>query len=325
MKYLVLFTRQLAAMLRGGLPLVTALTQLEEVFPHKKYRRCASKIAQGLNEGYSFHLLLQTYPRLFPKFFVNMVEAGEQGDSLLQALETLAEYYGERQIMRNRMLRIMFYPLLLVTVALASGLFSLWHVVPTFQSLYATLSTEIPPATEKVFAAAEVITPARLGVVVGIALLILVVTGIILVKKLPWSLLAKLPLVGTVTCYWFSRVSSMIVQAGHTLELALMMASSVSRRGPAPDALAKIRRGSSLYTALDGSPGVLRSFIAQGEITGELPTALKRAADYYRTQVEEAMESFQRLLEPVSVLIVGGVVAVMLLVLMLPMLQLAQI
>lgn len=324
MKMLALFTRQLAAMLRGGLPLVTALKQLEEVFPHKKFTDAAQAIGQGLAQGHSLHSLLRDHPRLFPAFYVKMVESGEMGDSLLPALDTLADYYNERQHIKNRLLRVMFYPFLLISVAMASGLFALWYVVPTFGSLYATLGADIPPATKQVFAVANFLTPARLGLGTGVIALLLAVTITLVCKKLKWPTLAKLPLAGPILCYWFCRVSSMIVGAGHTLELALIMASTVSGRGPAPRALEQIRAGNTLYTALEGSPGILRSFIAQGETTGQLPAALTRATEYYRTRVEESLDDFQRLLEPLAVLLVGGVVALMLLVLMLPMLQLSR-
>lgn len=324
MKMLAIFTRQLAAMLRGGLPLVTALKQLEEVFPHKGYLAATKKIGQGLILGHSFYSLLADHQRLFPTFYVKMVETGETGDSLLPALDTLADYYSERQRLKSRVLRILFYPLLLISVALASGLFALWHVVPTFGDLYATLGSDIPPATTRLLALASYLTPARLGMGIGIALTLLLALGVFITRKLEWPFLAKLPLVGSILCYWFCRVSSMIVGAGHTLGVALTMTSLVSRRGPAPQALEQIRAGNTLFTALEGSPGILRSFIAQGEATGQLPAALTRATEYYRHRVEESLDNFQHLLEPLSVLLVGGGVALMLLVLMLPMLQLAR-
>ena len=323
MKYLVLFTRQLAAMLRGGLSLVTALCQLEEVFPRKDYAKAAKEMALGLENGYSFYLLLQAHPRLFPRFYSRMVEAGEDGDSLLPALDTLADYYNEREVIKGRLARIMFYPLLLLTVAMASGLFALWNVVPTFSSLYASLGSEVPQATGRVFAVATAITPPRL--IAGlIVILILLIVGIKVASQLKWASLAKLPLVGNLYCYWFCRITAMVTNSGHTLELALIMASAVSSKGPAPVALERLRQGDSLYAALEDSPKVMRSFIAQGEATGELPAALSRGAEYFRIRVEDSLDDFQRFLEPTAVLLVGTIVASMLLVLMLPMLQLAR-
>ena len=131
MKPLVLFTRQLAAMLRGGLPLVTCLQQLEGVFPDKKLTRAAGEIAQGLRQGYSFYHLLQSFPRLFPPFYLRMAEAGENGDSLLPVLDTLADYYHERELIKNRLARIMFYPVLLLAMAMSSGLLALWQFLPS--------------------------------------------------------------------------------------------------------------------------------------------------------------------------------------------------
>ena len=325
MKNLVLFTRQLAAMLRGGLPLVESLQRLGQVFPHKRYSRAAREIGIGLSRGYSFFEQLANYPRLFPGFYRAMTQIGETGDSLLTALDTLAEYYGDREKISKHLLRILFYPLLLTGTALGSGIFALWYVVPGFSSLYVTLGTDIPPATRWVFAAAKALTPVRLLAAVFLLATLIVTVVWLYAAKAKWKALAKLPLTGTILCYWFCKVSAMIVAAGHTLEQALIMAAVVSPRGPAVQALAAIREGSSLFAALEGSPGVLRSFVAQGERTGELPVALARAAEYYRQRLEESLENFQRLLEPLSVLFVGVLVAVMLLVLMLPVIQLARV
>lgn len=325
MKNLVLFTRHLAAMLRGGLPLVESLRQLGQVFPHKGYSRAAKEIGGGLTRGYSFFEQLANYPRLFPGFYGAMTQIGETGDSLLPALDTLAEYYSDREIISKRLLRIMFYPLLLTGAALGSGIFALWYVVPGFSSLYGTLGADIPRSTRWVFTAAKALTPIRL-LVAALLLATLIGTAVwLFAARAKWPALAKLPLVGTILCYWFCKVSAMIVAAGHTLEQALTMAAVVSPRGPAVPALAAIREGSSLFAALEGSPGVLRSFVAQGERTGELPVALAGAADYYGQRLEESMENVQQLLEPLSVLFVGVLVAVMLLVLMLPVLQLARV
>ncbi|HOC05759.1 MAG: type II secretion system F family protein [Bacillota bacterium] len=325
MKSLAMFTRQLASMLRGGLTLVASLKQLATVFPHKGYSRAAGEMALGLTMGYGFSQQLGNYPRLFPAFYRGVTEIGETGDSLLPALDTLAHYYREREVVKNRLLRILFYPLLLIIVALGSGMIALWYVVPGFSSLYAVLGARVPAATSWVFALAEAVTPTRM-LLAGIGLAAVFAGGCrFLAKRVRWRTLAKLPLVGTLYCYWFCLVTAMITQAGHTLEQALTMAAAVSRRGPGPAALEAIREGRSLYSGLEGSPGVLRSFVAQGEATGELPEALARATEYYRQGLEDVMENFQRLLEPVSVLIVGGMVAAMLLVLMLPVLQLARV
>lgn len=304
--------------------MLKCLQQLAEVFPHRSYARAAQAIASGLGRGYSFSSQLRTFPRQFPAFYAALVEAGENGDALLPALETLAHYYGEREAIRAKLQRILFYPFLLITAAVGSGLFALWYVVPTFNSLYTSLDTEVPPATSRVFALASVLTPPRLAGGILALIILLILVYLLTAKAIKWPALARLPLAGAISCYWFCQVSAMIVGAGHTLEQALAMAAAVSRRGPAVDALAEIRKGVSLYEALRGGPGVLRSFVAQGECTGELPTALERAAEYYRLQVEESMEDVQRFLEPTAVLFVGALVAGMLVILMMPMLQLAR-
>lgn len=325
MKITVIFTRQLTEMLRGGLTLVQSMSQLKDVFPHRRFAKAAETIALGLEQGYSLHLLLQAHPRLFPPFYYKMVEVGEMGDSILPALDTLAGYYSEQELVKKRIARIMFYPTLLLSIAIGSGLFALWHVVPTFSSLYSALGAAVPPATVRVFAASTIFTPLRVLIAFLLICVVLVTAFFSARRKLDWPELARIPMVGTLSCYWFCRVTAMVTGAGHTLELALIMAAEVSDRGPAPVALARLREGESLYQALAGCPKLLRAFVATGEISGNLPEALARAADYYQAQVQESLDNFQRILEPVAMLMVGTVVASMLLILMLPMLQLAQV
>lgn len=325
MRNLALFTRQLAALLQGGLPLVDSLNQLAAVFPAPAFKKAAAELSRGLIQGHSLYAQLANQPRLFPSFYRAVVMTGETGDSLLPALGALEGYYRERERIKSRLLRIAFYPLLLLAVAFGSGGIALWFVVPGFRNLYAALGAKIPAATSWVFALAEAVTPGRLLAAAGAGALVLALAVWLLSRRLRWPALARAPLAGTISCYWFCKVTAMITGAGHTLEQALTMAAAVSSRGPAPAALTAIRSGDSLYAALAGSPGVLRSFVAQGERIGELPVALQRATEYYEQRLEEAMENFQRLLEPLSVLIVGGMVAAMLMALMLPVLQLAQV
>jgi len=279
-------------------------------------------MAQGLRQGHSLAQLVQDRPRLFPSFYASLVAAGERADNLVSALEALTHYYQEKDRIKGRLLRIMFYPLLLLSVALGCGLLALWYVVPNFVHLYSSLGPAIPTATQRVFALAQAITPGRLGMA-AVVMAALLALAVFVLTKLSWPLLGRLPLAGNLTCYWFCQISAMITGVGHTLEQALSMAAAVSPRGPAPVALATIRRGEPLSASLDQGPGILRSFIAQGESIGQLPQALARAAEYYRGTVELSLDNFQRYLEPVSVLVVGALVAVMLLVLMLPILQLA--
>lgn len=325
MKKLALFTGQLVALLRGGLPLVEGLSQLGRVFPYKEYKRTAGDLATGLVEGYGFADQLKNYPRLFPAFYLSVVEIGEGSDSLIPALQTLEGYYDDREKLKNRFLRIMFYPLLLLAIASCSGAIALWYVVPGFSGLYGALGAEVPTASRWIFILAQKATPLRLFIAAAGVLTILGLTVWFFARRVQWRTLARFPLVHTLLCYWFCKVTAMITATGHTLEQALSMAATVSPRGPAPTALAALRQGESLYAGLAGSPGVLRLFIAQGEQVGELPQALAKAAEYYSRQLEEGMENFQRLLEPLSMLLVGGAVAAMLLVLMLPVLELARV
>lgn len=323
MNYLCLFTRQLAAMLRAGLALAVSLERLAASFPHKGYRRAAADIAGGLRQGYGLGSQMARHPRLFPRFFCLLVSAGEEHDSLLPALDTLTEHYHQRHRFSRRLARVLFYPCLLLLLAVGAGVFALWWVVPAFAGLYAAMGADVPPASAAVFALSRWLTPLRLLLAVSL-LAAAGLSAAYCLRRLPWPAAARVPLLGAIAAYYFCHITAMVLAAGHGLERALELTAESFPRGPAPLALAGLRQGRYLSESLSQS-GDLHSFVVQGESVGQLGHSLEQGAGFFRLRVDDGLDGLQQLAEPLSILVVGGVVAAMLLVLMLPMFQLAKI
>ncbi|MTI94940.1 MAG: type II secretion system F family protein [Firmicutes bacterium] len=319
MKYLLLCTRQLASMLRSGLPLVTALEHLSAYFPHRGYAKATGTLATTLRNGHPVHQTMAGMPKLFPDFYCRLLKIGEDNDSLLPALELLGQHYQQRWQIQNQLARMLFYPMLVLTVAGISGLVALWHVTPVFADLYAGLDVIPPPATQAVFALSQALTPFRFALIA--LLIVAALTGTTMwIRRLPWQARAKIPIMRSINCYYFCRITAMTVAVGKNLEHGLEMAATLNPSGPAPSVLKDLRMGIDLTTSLAESPGLLPAFVAQGEITGDMESTLKRAADYYLEETETGFAMLQRYLEPLSVLAVGGLVALLLLTLMLPLL-----
>jgi type II secretory pathway component PulF len=319
-RHLSLFTGQLAAMLKGGLPLTSALNHLS-TYPHRGYAKTAKKAQAGLEAGKPFFSLLA--PTLFPALCRRIIQVGEENDSLIPALELLQHHYKRREEFSKRMARALFYPCLLLAVALFGGLFALWQVVPTFQRLYRTMAVEVPPATARVFAISSHLTPQGFLITLVISAAI-IITLIFRGKSLPWKVASRITILGDLGCFYFCQVTLMTILVGNNLEKALALTAETFPQGPAKAAHGGLVQGIPLHQAIS-CPPLLSSFLAQGEAVGELPQALERAAEYYRQRSEENLENIHRYAEPITVMLVGMVILVMLLVLMMPMLQLAAV
>lgn len=319
-RHLSVFTGQLAAMLKGGLPLAAALNHLS-AYPHLGFAKTAHKAQVGLEAGKPFFSLLE--PKLFPALCRRIIQVGEENDSLIPALELLQHHYKRREEFSKRLARALFYPCLLLAVAIIGGLFALWQVVPTFERLYRTMAVEVPPATAMVFAISKQVTP-QAFLIAALIFAAIIITLIFRGKSLPWPVASRITLLGDLGCFYFCQVTLMTIQVGNNLEKALALTAETFPHGPARVAHQGLVQGKPLYQAI-ASPPLLASFLAQGEAVGELPQALERAAEYYRQRSEENLENIHRYAEPVTVLAVGVVILVMLLVLMMPMLQLAAV
>ncbi len=323
MGLLPIFCRQLAGLLRAGLPLVGALEHLARTFPRSAYREAASTVARGLSQGHGFAEQLADFPRLFPALAVSVLQAGEENDNLPSALDIVCLYFQQRIQIRRDLAKALFYPALVFVLAVAAGVFVLWWVVPAFARLYVSLGAAMPPATATIVALSRWLTPLRLAAVVAFLLF----AGLALGRWLAgadWRYRQRVPLLANVESYNFCRLVSMVLQGGHTLERALALTARVFPQGPAAGLLAELFRGNSLHDS-EGKGGELNSFLAQGEALGNMGQSLEAAADYFQSRVSEQLSTVHKVAEPAAVLAVGGVVAVLLLSLMLPLFQLAAV
>src|SRR5690554_468004 len=196
-------------MVRAGLPLDISLKRLAATFPHGGYRRAAGEIAAGLLRGLGVSEQMAGYPRLFPRFFCLLVAAGEAHDSLVAALDTLAEHYRQRHQFSRRLARALFYPSLLTFLAFAAGVFALWWVVPAFAGLYSAMGAQVPAASAVVFALSRWLSPLRLLVLLALAAGAMLAV-VLRLRCLRWPALSRVPLLGSIACYYFCQVTAMV-------------------------------------------------------------------------------------------------------------------
>lgn len=336
---LALVTRQLATLAGAGLPLVECLSAVIDQMDHPVLTRTLSHVRQQVREGRSFAEALRSHPRIFSDIYVNMVRAGEESGALEIVLARLADYTeGQARLLRS-VQSALTYPLLMIGVAGAILVFLLAYVVPQVTQLFGESGHTLPFATRLLIAVSTFFATYWWG------FLLLTGLGILGTLRLvrttggrEWSdrLLLRLPWVGRLwqrlSVARFARTLSTLLASGVPILTALhivtaLMSNRVLQRA-LEEARTSVQAGESLAAPLKRSglfPALLIQLVAVGERSGQLETMLARAADAYDEEVTIALARLTSLLEPLTILVMGGVVLYIVLAILLPIFQLNQL
>jgi general secretion pathway protein F len=336
---LSLFTRQLATLVRSGLPLDEALAAVSQQSESKRVKRIALGVRSGVLEGSTLALSLNQFPNAFPPLFRATVEAGEQSGKLDHILERLAEYVERRQVMRNKVMLAAVYPAILTLVAIGVVVLLLTYVVPQVVGVYADIKADLPPLTTGLIAVSNFLRN------YGVFLLILIVIGGFTFNRLMRNDNFKrkvhrrqlgLPLIGRLTrgsnTGRFTRTLGILFGSGVPILEAMRIGTQVVTNLPMRDAIEaaarKVREGASLYRSLAESklfPPITVHLIASGESSGRLDEMLDRAAENQEREVETLVAAVMGIFEPVLILAMGAIVLVIVLAILLPIFDLNQL
>lgn len=336
---LSLFTRQLATLVRSGLPLDESLAAVSQQSESKRVKRIALGVRSGVLEGSTLALALNQFPNAFPPLFRATVEAGEQSGKLDNILERLAEYVEKRQVMRNKVLLAAVYPAILTLVAIGVVVLLLTYVVPQVVGVYADIKADLPPLTTGLIAVSNFLRS------YGVYLVIAIVIGGILFnrgmrndafkRKMHLRQLG-LPLVGRLTrganTGRFTRTLGILFGSGVPILEAMRIGTQVVTNLPMREAIEvaarKVREGGSLYRSLAESklfPPITVHLIASGESSGKLDEMLDRAAENQEREVETLVAAMMGIFEPILILAMGAIVLVIVLAILLPIFDLNQL
>ena len=279
---------------------------------------------------------MSTAPREFDDVYRAVVAAGEQSGALGPVLERLADDLEERQALRGKLIGAMLYPAIVSVIALVIVTFLLTYVVPQVATVFVSSKHALPALTAAMMAVSAFVRHWgwALGVVVVVA-----VGGFVVLRRGPAfrersdAAILNLPLVGRLARGYnaarFAGTLAMLAGAGVPILKALQAAAETlanrAMRADALDALAQVREGAPLASALAGKkrfPGLLAMFARLGEQTGQLPVMLGRAAVQLATEVQRRAFALATLLEPLLIVAMGGVVMLIVLAVLLPIIQL---
>ena len=336
---LCVWTRQLASLVASGLPLERALSSLSSEAEREAERNLVADLRAEVNSGSTFAKALARHPAEFSTIFVAVVGAGEQGGSLGDVLEHLAQDLEDQQALNAKLLGAALYPAIVSLVALGIVIFLVTYVVPQVASVFAGSKRALPLLTVIMLAVSGFVRA------YGWALLLAMAGGFVgtrLALRTPalryrfdaaWL---GLPVVGKLTRSFnaarFASTLAMLCGAGVPILKALQAASdTLSNQAmlqDAQDALVAVREGAPLASALAQKkrfPALLSMFARLGEQTGQLPLMLQRAATQLSSEVQRRAMALATLLEPLLIVAMGMVEMLIVLAVLLPIIEMNQL
>jgi len=326
-------TRQLATLLRSGMPLVQSLSATIEQLEGHRLQKTMMEIREKVNSGASFADALSDHPKLFSNLYVGMVRAGESAGALETILQRLAEYLEKTEKQRNRVRSIMVYPVVMLFVGGAVLTFLMAYVVPTLTKLFLEMGRDLPLPTKMLIAVSDFVKSYKVLIILAG-----IVAGVVALRKYIRnengrmrydSVRLRLPVLGPLirkSCMVrFARTLGTLVAGGVPLLQAMEIVSDVVGNAVIGKVLGEakenIARGQTISDPLKRSgqfPPIVTHMIAVGEASGNLEEMLFNVADAYEDEVETAISGLTALLEPIIIIIMGVVVGFIVLSILLP-------
>ncbi len=330
---------QMAAMLEAGIDLVQVLESLAEEHDDPKARRMLSDLAARMRGGESFSEALSHYPRVFNQVFVNVVRAGEESGKLNETLKELSEQMERLYRIRNKVISAVSYPVFTLFVAVAVVLIMLIKVLPMFEKIYSSFGARLPIATRALVAVSHGIRENFF--LTGLVLVMLLSLLMYLWKKPEWRLrmeafIYRMPVFGPLIQEYIyvqiCRVLGLLVRSGVHIIDSLRFTSAATpwlrfKRG-IDITTEGVSQGQSLALQFKENkviPGVASRMLAVGEDTGRIDDMLDKVANFYDERVTNKVKILSSLIEPLLIVVLGGIVGLVLVAMYMPVFMLGKV
>jgi type IV pilus assembly protein PilC len=336
-KVLMIFTRQLATLIDAGLPLLRGLTVLAKQEKDPVLKNTINMLADSVQGGSTFSDSLAQHPKIFNKLYVNMVKAGELGGVLELVLNRLAEFQEKAQKIKNKVVSAMFYPVIVLFIAIAIMIFLLVVIVPKFETIFNDMlgGKQLPTLTRFVMGISDfvqnnifIILGGAVLVIVGYNLFARTTSGRAIVDRVKLHMPLFGDLVRKSSISRFSRTLGTLVTSGVPILQALNITRETAGNTVIADAILKVhdsvKEGESIVQPLEASgvfPPMVISMIDVGEETGQLPEMLLKIAEVYDDEVDNAVAGLTSLLEPIMIVFLAVVVGTIVIALFLPLIS----
>lgn len=337
---IAVFSRQIATMMKAGVPIVAALEIISSGNKNPKMQTLVNTVRADVESGLSLSEAIGKHPVQFDELYRNLVRAGESAGVLETVLDTVATYKENLEALKGKIKKAMFYPTMVVAVALIVSSILLIFVVPQFESVFAGFGADLPAFTQMIINLSDFMV-AWWWLIFGV-LAIGIVALIAFYKRSPAfqhaldKLVLKVPVIGQImhnsSLARFSRTLAVTFKAGVPLVEALDTVAGATGNTVYEQAVLRIRDdvsvGHSVNVAMkqtDLFPHMVTQMTAIGEEAGALDTMLFKVAEFYEQEVNNAVDALSSLLEPLIMVFLGVVVGGMVVAMYLPIFKLGAV
>ena len=338
-KEISVMTRQLATLLKSGLPLVTSLNAMADQVENPKLRKILTQVRERVNEGTSLAAALQEFPKVFPEIYTNMVSAGEASGSLELVLLRLAEYSEKQVKIRNKIQGAMIYPAIMTLLSIGVLAILLTFVVPKFVAIFGELDQTLPLPTIILISVSSFVRsywPLLIVVLIGAGFFLSRYKATPKGRSLYDRILLRMPVFGRLILFGivirFARTLSTLLSSGVPLLKAMDILAKVVNHTVFEEAIASAREsvteGASLSQPLKQKgifPPIVIHMIASGEQSGHLEEMLSKVADIYEDEADTLASTMTSLLEPILILVMAVMIAFIVISILLPLMEMNQI
>lgn len=337
-KDIAVFSRQLATMIKSGVPIVQALEIIGGGHKNPKMKEMVNGLRADIEGGSSIYEAMAKHPVQFDELFRNLVKAGETAGVLETVLDTIATYKENTESLKGKIKKALFYPATVIVVAILVSAILLVFVVPQFRQVFSSFGADLPAFTKLILACSDFIIKwwwAILGTLIaGAAVFLYSYKRSVKMQHGIDRLMLKIPVIGQVlhnaAIARYSRTLATTFKAGVPLVEALDIVSGATGNSMYDMAVKEIRDDVAVGYQLNMAmkqvnifPHMVTQMTAIGEEAGALDTMLFKVAEFYEEEVNNAVDALSSLLEPMIMIFIGGVVGCMVIGMYLPIFKLA--
>lgn len=337
---ITVFTRQLATMMKAGLPVMQAFDIVAKGHSNAAMTKLLMEVRNDIEQGTSMANAFRKHPKYFDDFYCNLVDAGEAGGVLESLLDKLAVYKEKTLAIKKKIKSALTYPIAVVVVAIVLVMIMMMFVLPEFKKVYDGMNAPMPALTQFMMGISDFMVAWGWLVII---IMIAAVAGFIQwhkrspdLQKRVDGILLKMPIFGNIvekgTIARWARTTATLFTAGVPLVEALDSVGGASGNIIYEEATRSIRnqvnQGTSLTTAMSSTdlfPNMVLQMTSIGEESGALDDMLNKAAEFYEEEVDNAVATLSSLMEPIIMVVLGSIIGVILVAMYLPLFNLGNV
>lgn len=319
---LVIFTRQLAAFVRSGIPMIEALGSIGGENASRQLQDTLREVSLDLAEGMPLSRAISQHPTVFPNWYADLVRAGETTGKLDTVLESAARYLQRQEEAKKKVRSALIYPAVIAVMAVVTVAVLLVYVLPKFVTFFEEFDAQLPAITRALLTTSKFISDNLLWIALGFAIVVLV--AIVLVRTPPgryaWDWLKiKVPLLGIVIRYSiverFCATLATMVSAGVPLVTTFTVVIDGARNKVFERSLTRVRESMMIGQGMSGPiaatglfPPIVPQMVKVGEDTGTLDEQLRMAQEFFGEELDYRLQKFTAIFEPMMIIFMGVIV-----------------